>query len=324
MLKLLIPSCLLILSATVTADTDQNPIKVGALAFGTLNWELSVIKSKKLDAAHQIRIETTELASPEAGRIGLQGHSIDLIVSDWIWVARQRLQGQNLTFFPFSSSHGALMVPKDSPIHGVADLAGKRLGVAGGGMDKNWLLLKAMAQTTSSLDLEKSADVSFGAPPLLNQSLLQGQLDAVLTYWNYAAKLEAQGYRQVLDGQAIQSALGIAADVPALGYVFHEDWAKTHTKALNEFLQATHEARKAICDSDGVWHDVSLLTQETDPRIQAALRKHYCEGQATTLGDKERQSAQAIFQRIEPLSGRPSTGEAPILPAGVFWTPANP
>lgn len=324
MLKLLIPSCLLILSATVSADTDQNTIKVGALAFGTLNWELSVIKSKKLDAAHQIRIETTELASPEAGRIGLQGHSIDLIVSDWIWVARQRLQGQNLTFFPFSSSHGALMVPKDSPIHGVADLAGKRLGVAGGGMDKNWLLLKAMAQTTSSLDLEKSADVSFGAPPLLNQSLLQGQLDAVLTYWNYAAKLEAQGYRQVLDGQAIQSALGIAADVPALGYVFHEDWAKTHTKALNEFLQATHEARKAICDSDGVWHDVSLLTQETDPRIQAALRKHYCEGQATTLGDKERQSAQAIFQRIEPLSGRPSTGEAPILPAGVFWTPANP
>ena len=324
MLKLLIPSCLLMLLATVTADTDQNTIKVGALAFGTLNWELAVIKSKRLDAAHQLQIETTELASPEAGRIGLQGHSIDLIVSDWIWVARQRLQGQDFTFSPFSSSHGALMVPKDSSIHGIADLTGKRLGVAGGGMDKNWLLLKAMGKKTSSLDLEKSAIVSFGAPPLLNQSLLQGQLDAVLTYWNYAAKLEAQGYRQVLDGQAIQSALGIETDVPALGYVFHEDWAKSHTKALDGFLQATREARKEICESDNVWHEVSSLTQETDVRIQAALRKHYCEGQATTLGDKERKSAQAIFQRIEPLSGKPSTDETSILPAGVFWTPASP
>lgn len=323
MFKSLITLCLLALSTAATAETAPNVIKVGALAFGTLNWELAVIKSQKLDMAHQINIETTELASPEAGRIGLQGNSIDIMVSDWIWVARQRSQGQDYTFAPFSSSHGALMVAKESPIHGIADLAGKRLGVAGGGMDKNWLLLQAVAQKTAALDLEQKATVTFGAPPLLNQSLLQGQLDALLTYWNYAAKLEAQGYRQILDGRGIQAALGIDTDVPALGYVFREGWANGHPNAVDGFLKATTEARKQICESDSVWQAVSSLTQEKDTRVQSALRKHYCDGRVIAFGDKEIQSAQQIFERLEPLSNHPTGGNTPTLPAGVFWSKAS-
>lgn len=323
MFKSLITLCLLALSTAATAETAPNVIKVGALAFGTLNWELAVIKSQKLDTAHQIHIETTELASPEAGRIGLQGNSIDIMVSDWIWVARQRLQGQDYTFAPFSSSHGALIVAKESPIHGIADLAGKRLGVAGGGMDKNWLLLQAVAQKTAALDLEQKATVTFGAPPLLNQSLMQGQLDALLTYWNYAAKLEAQRYRQILDGRGIQAALGIDTDVPALGYVFREGWANGHPNAVDGFLKATTEARKQICESDSVWQAISPLTQEKDTRVQSALRKHYCDGRVITFGDKEIQSAQQIFERIEPLSNHPTGGNTPTLPAGVFWSKAS-
>ena len=323
MFKSLIPLCLLALSTAATAETAPNVIKVGALAFGTLNWELAVIKSQKLDIAHQIHIETTELASPEAGRIGLQGNSIDIMVSDWIWVARQRSQGQDYTFAPFSSSHGALMVAKESPIHGIADLAGKRLGVAGGGMDKNWLLLQAVAQKTAALDLEQKATVTFGAPPLLNQSLLHGQLDALLTYWNYAATLEAQGYRQILDGRGIQAALGIDTDVPALGYVFREGWAKDHPNAVDGFLKATTEARKQICESDSVWQAVSSLTQEKDTRVQSALRKHYCDGRVIAFGSKEIQSAQQILERIEPLNNHPAAGNTPALPAGVFWSKAS-
>jgi NitT/TauT family transport system substrate-binding protein len=323
MFKSLIPLCLLALSTAATAETAPNIIRVGALAFGTLNWELAVIKSQKLDTAHQIRIETTELASPEAGRIGLQGNSIDIMVSDWIWVARQRSQGQDYTFVPFSSSHGALMVAKESPIHDIADLADKRLGVAGGGMDKNWLLLKAVAQKTAALDLEQKSTVTFGAPPLLNQSLVQGQLDALLTYWNYAAMLEAQGYRQILDGRGIQVALGIKTDVPALGYVFRESWAKAHPNAVDGFMKATTEARKQICESDSVWKDISSLTEEKDTQVQSALRKHYCDGRIIAFGEKEIQSAQQIFGRIEPLGEHPAGGDIQTLPNGVFWSKAS-
>ena len=318
------PSWILALLLPFAALAEDAPpsIKIGALAFGTLNWELTVIRSQGLDRANGIQLETAELASPEAGRIALQGQSVDLIVSDWIWVARQRQQQRDFSFAPFSNSHGALLTPAGSPIKSLADLAGKRLGVAGGGLDKNWLLLKALAQKTQKLDLEKQATVTFGAPPLLNQSLQQGQLDAVLTYWNYAAKLEAQGFRQLLSGRDIQQGLGIAADVPALGYVFRASWAQSHAQALQGFLKAAATARQRICESDAAWREVAPLTQETGAKAQAALRQHYCDGRVTRIDEAGRQAAEKIFALVNQADD-PS---APVahLPEGVFWPSAGP
>lgn len=306
-------------SVAAAAETTT-PIRIGTLAFGTLNWELAVIRSQGLDKAQGIALETTELASPEAGRIALQGKSVDVMVSDWIWVARQRQQGQDFTFAPYSTSHGALMAPAGSPIHGIADLDGKRLGVAGGGLDKNWLLLKALAQKTKQLDLEQKTTVIFGAPPLLNQELQQGKLDAALTYWNYAAKLEAQGYRQVLDGREIQKALGIDAEVPALGYVFRDSWAQHHGQAIEGFLKAAAEARQRICESDAVWRDVVPLTQETDAKVQAALRQHYCAGRVTGFDAAGQKAAGRIFELVQPSADPAGKDGARALPAGVFWS----
>lgn len=312
-------SWFLALTFSVTGLAEESAtLRIGSLAFGTLNWELAVVHSRGLDKAHGIALATTELASPEAGRIALQGRSVDVVVSDWIWVARQRQQGQDFTFAPFSSSHGALMVPADSPVKGVGDLRGKRLGVAGGGLDKNWLLLKALGQKASGLDLDQQATVTFGAPPLLNQSLLQGQLDAVLTYWNFAAKLEAAGYRQVMSGRDIQQGLGIETDVPVLGYVFREGWAQGHGKAIDGFLQAAAEARRLICEDAAVWRQVVPLTRETDGKVQAALRRHYCAGRVQDMDAAGKQAAGKIYQLVNQADG--SQTRDTLLPAGVFWT----
>ena len=37
-------------------------------------------------------------------------------MSDWLWVSRQRAEGGDLTFIPFSSATGSLIVPAASPI----------------------------------------------------------------------------------------------------------------------------------------------------------------------------------------------------------------
>ncbi|WP_054774205.1 ABC transporter substrate-binding protein [Methylogaea oryzae] len=152
--------------------------------------------------------------------MALLSNSVDLIVSDWIWVSRQRENGADFSFAPYSASHGVLIVPPASPIKDLSDLAGKRLGVAGGGLDKNWLLLRALYQEKYGQDLEKAATVVFGAPPLLNEQLQQGKLDALLDYWHYAAKLEGKGYRPLLNGQDLMHQLGIKAVLPSLGTCF--------------------------------------------------------------------------------------------------------
>ena len=295
------------------------PIRIGALALVTLHWEMSVIEEEGLDLEQGFKIESHTLASPDAGRISLMGHSVDLIVTDWMWVALQRRQGQDFTFSPFSLAHGALMVPADSTIKALKDLRGKRLGVAGGGLDKNWRLLEAAAQKTAGLTLEKDAIITFGAPPLLSRSLEGGQLDALLTYWNHAAKLEALGYRQLLDGRSLQHLIGITDDVPTLGYVFSAAWAKAHSAALQGFLNAASQARERLCTSDTVWAKVVPLTAESDPKVTAALRHHYCQGRVETFGAKEAAAAAKILDLVtEPNGGtqNASTG----LPLGTFYT----
>ena len=80
--------------------------------------------------------------------MALLSGDVDVIVSDWIWALRQRSEGEDLLFAPYSSALGALMVPAGSPVRSLADLAGRRLGVAGRPIDKSWLLLRAYSRRT--------------------------------------------------------------------------------------------------------------------------------------------------------------------------------
>src|SRR5436853_81550 len=121
-------------------------IRVAVQRTGTLAWELEVVREHALDRKADLAIEAIELASTEAGKIAIKAGSADLMLSDWLWVARERSLGDNLVFYPSSSTLGAVMVPAQSPIREIIDLRGKKLAVAGGPLDKSWLLLQALAR----------------------------------------------------------------------------------------------------------------------------------------------------------------------------------
>ena len=91
-------------------------IRVATLKTGTLAWELEVVRAHGLDVQANLTIDVIELASTEAGKIALKGGAADVIVSDWLWVARERSLGDNLMFYPYSTALGAVMVPADAPI----------------------------------------------------------------------------------------------------------------------------------------------------------------------------------------------------------------
>ena len=126
---------------------------------------LDIIKAHGLDRKADLRIETLELASTEAGKIALKGGSADVMLSDWLWVARERTLGDNLVFYPSSSTLGAVMTPARSPINEIADLKGRKLAIAGGPLDKSWLLLQGLARRAGSIS-RRQASIVYGAPPL--------------------------------------------------------------------------------------------------------------------------------------------------------------
>src|SRR6476660_8894202 len=142
--------------APLAACEAAGTIRVAVQKTGTFAWELAVIRAHGLDKQADLAIEVTELASPEAGKIALRGGSADIIVSDWLWVSRERQLGAKLVFYPYSSALGAVMVAAGSPARSLADLKGKSLAIAGGPIDKSWLLLQG-AMKQDGIDLRNEA-----------------------------------------------------------------------------------------------------------------------------------------------------------------------
>ena len=298
---------------------EKTTIRIGVQASGTLEWELQALQDDLQVKPADFQLEIQPVANAEAGKIALQSGSVDMIVSDWIWVSSLRATGADFTFYPYSNTSGALVVAEKSPIHSIKDLKGKRLGIAGGELDKNWLLLQALAQK-EQLDLNASVEKTFGAPPLINEQIKQNRVDAVLTYWHFAARLEAQGYRQIIDGRGILKGLGIAENVPSIGYVFKQSWAESHKQAINSFFKVSKQAKNQLCTSDAAWQKVIPLTQTDDLPTQAKLRQRYCEGGIEQWGEKEQQAAARIYGMLRTLSDNRLTGNSENLQPGTFWS----
>jgi len=310
--------CLLLVAGNSFA-AEKTVIRIGAQAFGTVDWELSALQDDPQARSADFQLELHNVANAEAGKIALQSGAVDMIVSDWIWVSRLRADGADFTFYPYSDTSGALLVPEKSAIHSLQDLKGKRLGIAGGELDKNWLLLQALAQQ-EKFDLNGAVEKVFGAPPLINEQLKQNHIDAALNYWHFAARLEGQGYRQLIDGKGILKALGFTENVPALGYVFNKKWADSHKQAVNSFFKASQLAKNRLCTSDSAWRKIIPLTKADDLATQTKLRERYCAGSIEQWGDKEQQAAGRIYTLLRTLSNNQLTGSSETLQPGTFWS----
>jgi NitT/TauT family transport system substrate-binding protein len=312
---------LLIIALTVLSSGPAlaGTVKIGTLKFGTVNWELDVIKTNGLDRAAGLDLEIVDLASTGATTVALQAGSVDVIVTDWLWVTRQRAAGARFTFVPFSTSVGALMLPPESTVASLADLKGKKIGIAGGPVDKNWLVIRALAQQRHGIELDTAAEKVFGAPPLINEEILSGRLDAVINSWNFIAELEAKGYKKLVGVEDAQKELGIQTQVPLLGYVFDETWAASHKDDLLALVLASRQAKDLLARSDAEWERLRPLMKAPDDATFSALRAGFRKGIPAHWGEAERADAAKLFTVMAKLGGEELIGKSADLQPGTFW-----
>jgi NitT/TauT family transport system substrate-binding protein len=306
------------LAASPANASDR--IRVAAQTTGTLAWELDVLRAHGLDRDAGLAIETTQLASTEAGKIALMGGSADVIVSDWLWVARERALGSDLVFYPYSSTLGAVMVPPNSPIQSLGDLQGKKLGIAGGPLDKSWLLLRAVAKR-SGVDLKAQAQIAYGAPPLLSQKALQGETDATLTFWNFCAELEAHGMKRAVLMENVIKELGAKGPVAMVGYVFSAKFAQQNHAALAHFFAATRKAKDILGASPAEWQRLAPRIGAKDAAALDIYRQRYLEGIPHRPVADELTDAQALYKVLAGIGGPELVGPAHELDAGAFYNP---
>lgn len=297
-------------------------VRIVAQRTGTLAWELDVVRHHGLDQKAGLQFEAVMLASPMAQKVALKGATADVIVADWIWVARERALGGKLLFHPYSSTAGAMMAPPGSPLKTLTDLRDRSIGVGGDSIDKSWILVRALA-ARQGVHLTKDARISYGAPPLITEKARQREFDAVLTYWNFSAKLRAEGFTTLLDMTDVEKALGTKDAVSMLGYVFEDAWARADRGRTDRFLRVMKQAKTILEQSDDEWRRIAPLVQAGDDPSLRALRDAYRAGVPKRGIADEMEDSRTLFKVLLETGGAELAGPIRSFDAGMFYQPQD-
>lgn len=303
--------------APVARAVELPVIRVATLEIGTVNWELATITANGLDRAHGFSLEVQPYADTGATRVALEGGVADAMVADWIWAARQRAAGRDYVFVPYSKAVGGLLVPADSPARTVADLKGAKIGIAGGPLDKSWLVLRAWAMAEYGMDLAAETEQVYGAPPLIYKTALQGETGAAVNFWHFAAKMRAQGMRELVSVDEATRALGLNPDTPLLGYVLRDSFVAGNPGIAGALRAASRDARALLARDPAAWEAIrDRMNADSEAEFEA-LRADFLAGTPPD-GPVDTADADRFLRLMAELGGAELVGGATRLPEGLF------
>lgn len=312
----------LMLAAVPALSDDAGPlpsVTIGVQENGTVNWELQTIRDRGLDHANGFRLEVLGLAGSQATQIAMQGGQVDVIVSDWLWVAMQRGAGAPFTFWPYSTAVGAVVVPADSPARSLSDLEGQAIGIAGGPLDKSWLILRAWHRQQTGRDLADVTQQVYGAPPIIQNAAETGEVAGAINFWHFLAKMQAGGMRELVSVADAATGLGLDPATPLLGYVMRDSWVQANPALAQGLARASRQAKDLLADDDEAWAALRpIMDAETDAEFQA-LRAGWLAG-TPPEGPVDAADAAALFALMAELGGDELTGGLTELPEGLFWS----
>ena len=307
-------------SAYAVSEATKPVVKVGVLKWGTVNWELQTLLKKKLDDKNKYKLEVVGLANKNATVIALQGGEVDVIVSDYIWVNRQRADGANFTFVPHSLTVGGLIASPDSGIESVADLVGKKLGIAGGPVDKSWIILQAYAKEKLGINLRDQVDTVFAAPAVINEQIIEGKVDAVLNFWHYNARLRAAGMDEIISVKSVLKELDLNHKTPLLGWVFDKEWAEKNSDLITAFLDSSFQTKEILLNQLEIWEGLKKkMKADQDDVLFTTLRDAYREGIVEEFTKDHALSASEVFSVMASIGGEKLVGSAKKLDPETFW-----
>ncbi len=304
-------SPLIVTSAAAEEKTALPVLTLSALQFGTAHWELDHLQRHGLDRSNGFELKVRLVADLPASRLAVSSGSVDGAVSDLLWAQARYEAGTAYRYVPFSSQIGEILVAEESDIHTLADLRGKRIGVAGGPDGLGWMLLQ-QAASRQGIDLSSEAKVQYAAPPLLGQALRRGQADALLTFWQFSARMRGEGgVRTAFALEDLLKSLDLDAQLPVLGYLFAETWASRNEDLLGRFQLALRQTKTQLAQDPAHWQAIRPLMRAENDGVFEALRQSFIEGIPPPLDE----TRIGLLQQLLKLVG---ADPQKLMPAELF------
>jgi NitT/TauT family transport system substrate-binding protein len=252
---------------------DTPTLRFAVVGSGSQSEVPYAIRETGLDRKYGINIEVIDIAAPGQQYTMFRSGAADISPGNFVDLLRQRKGGSAIqAIHSFQGYSNQIVVRPGSPIKTFADLKGRKVGTFGTAF-LDWLIVRAAGRKAYNVDLQTDADVAPGAPPLLNQLLARGEIDAALQFSTLTlSPIVRNEQRALIDLPGLMKAAGFNADVFYLQWLITERWAKANPDAVRKVPAMLDDAYAALRTDDRLWPALAQRINITDSAGIAAYR----------------------------------------------------
>lgn len=273
-------------------------ITAGMQASGTFSWMLHAIEYFGIDDELGISINGVTYATKEATELALMAGDVDVTVDDFVNVVLMRSRDVPVrAVYPYTLALGGLIVRNDSDIESIADLRGKVIGAASLS-DKSLLILRVLTTSKYGFDPQFDSETMAAAAPLMSELASRGDMDAVLPFWHFAARMVGTGeFREIATVHGMLDELGMSSDLPNLVVLANDNMDR---QALGKFLQALDMAAERMKHDEGIWESILAegLYSLPDESLMTSVRERW---EASLPGQWNDDIVQGLVELVEEM-----------------------
>jgi len=317
-----------LITVAIGATTAQSLPRVNAAmeAVGTFSWIVHAMETFGIDTLNGIDVVGTTYASKQATELALRAGDADVTVDDFLGAVILRGNDVQVTaIYPFAKAIGALVVPTDSDAQSIADLQGATIA-AGSLRDKSLLIMRALTISQYGFDPQEDGEVVAAAPPLMQQLIASGEVDAGLPLWHFVARIEGAGQgRELMAVTDMLEELGLPSDLPNLVILARDDFDADLKRAFLTAFVETVELMKTLPSDDGFWQSILDLELYSlpDPSLFPAVVERWKAGTPDAWTEASIDGLIAMVERLLEIAG-PDVVGVDSVPRDAYTTAFNP
>jgi ABC-type nitrate/sulfonate/bicarbonate transport system substrate-binding protein len=278
------------------------------------------IREAGIDRKYGIRIEVIDYAAPGQQYTMFRSGAADIAAGNFIDLLRQRRAGNAIqAVHGFQGYSNRFVVTPASQITTFADLKGRKVGTFGVTF-LDWLIVRAAGRKAYGVDLQTDATVVTAAPPLLNQFLARGEVEAALQFSSLTlAPIARSEQRALIDMPPLMAAAGFRTDVFYLQWMVTESWARANPEAARKLPAMLDAAYAALKSDDGLWPALAQRINVIDPALVAAYRDLARRIDNPSYSAALIKPTQDMLDAIVAIAGEQAVGVTAIDPAAFLF-----
>jgi NitT/TauT family transport system substrate-binding protein len=305
------------------AQPPPQTVRVGLEAVGTFSWVTFAMEHYGIDEEVGLHLVTTTYATKQAKELALREGQTDIVVDDFVGVLLWREQDiPAKAVYPYSLATGGIVVPADSEIQSIADLRGRRIA-ATSLRDKSLLILRSLAVANHGFDPQVESEVIAAAPPLMEELLAGGEIDAAIPPWHFVARMVGTGnYREIAAVTDLLAELGVSGEVPILVLAARDDM---NPEALHAFLRGMEMTIERMRQDEEIWD--LILAEELyslpDPSLFPQVVQRWEAGIPQVWNQEVIENIEELVNNMVELAGAEVVGVSSFNPEA-YTTEFNP